>query len=146
MSSKKRRLVYSELAWQRGFSALKKFKIRKGHCRVPRFHLEGKFKLGQWVAVQRYSKDILAPKRKARLNALDFMWSRRDWLWETGFAALKTFKTREGHCLVPALHIERDLKLGYWVSSQRRRKNTMGKEHKQRLNRIGFVWQATKAE
>ena len=136
----KSRPLFSEQAWQRGFSALKEFKRREGHCRVPRFHLEGKFKLGQWVAVQRYSKDSLAAERTTRLNQLDFMWSRRDWLWERGFAALKAFKTREGHCLVPALHIERDLKLGYWVSTQRRKKNKMSNEHKQRLNKIGFVW------
>ena len=142
MPSKKQKL-YSERTWQRGFSALKKFKRREKHCRVPRHHLEGKFKLGQWVAVQRYSKDILAPKRKAWLNALGFIWNRNDWLWERGFAALKAFKTREGHCLVPALHVEGDLKLGYWVSTQRRKRNK-NKEHKQRLNRIGFVWKPTK--
>ena len=113
---------------------------------MPRFHLEGKFKLGQWVAVQRYTKDDLTAERRTRLNQLGFMWSRRDWFWERGFAALKAFKTREGHCLVPALHIEGDLKLGYWVSTQRRKKNLMNKERKQRLNKIGFVWQAKKAE
>ena len=143
MASKKQKLL-SERAWQRGFSALKKFKRRKGHCRVPRRYLEGNYKLGQWVAVQRYSKDTLTPKRKARLNALGFMWSRRDWFWEQGFAALKAFKTRKGHCHVHARHIERDLKLGYWVSTQRRNKNTMSKEHKRRLDRIGFIWQPTK--
>jgi hypothetical protein len=142
MLSKKQKL-YSEQAWQRGFAALKKFNRREGHCRVPRFHLEGKYKLGQWVAVQRYSKDSLAADRRTRLNQLGFMWSRRDWLWERGFAALKAFKAREGHCLVPALHTEGNLKLGYWVSTQRR-KNIMSSEHKQRLNRIGFVWQPTK--
>jgi hypothetical protein len=86
MASKKQKLFFDR-AWQRGFSALKKFKRRERHCRVPRLHLERKFKLGQWVAVQRYSKDTLAPKRKARLNALGFMWNRNDWLWEKGFAA-----------------------------------------------------------
>jgi hypothetical protein len=144
-SSSKKKRVYSEQAWQRGLSALKKFKARERHCRVPRFHLERKFKLGQWVAVQRYSKDILAPKRKARLNALGFVWSRRDWLWERGFAALKAFKAREGHCQIPASHIEGDLKLGYWVSTQRRKKNIMSKEHKQPLYKIGFVWRPKKA-
>ena len=103
--SKKQKLL-SEQAWQRGFSALKKFKRRKGHCRVPRPHLEGNYKLGQWVAVQRYSKDSLAAERRTRLNQLGFIWSRRDWLWERGFSALKVFKAREGHCHVPALHIE----------------------------------------
>jgi helicase associated protein len=139
MISKKAQLHF-EQAWQRGFSALKKFKRREGHCRVPRFHLERKFKLGQWVAVQRYSKDTVAPKRKARLNALGFTWNRNDWLWERGFAALKTFKAREGHCQAPALHIEGDLKLGSWVVTQRRKKNIMSKEHKRRLNKIGPAW------
>ena len=145
MISKKAQL-HSEQAWQREFSALKKFKRREGHCRVPRFDLEGNYKLGQWVEVQRYSKDVLAPKRKAKLNQLGFIWSRRDWLWERGFAALKTFKLREGHCQVPALHIEGDLKVGYWVNTQRRKKNIMSKEHKRRLNKIGFVWRLKLAE
>ena len=140
----KNRQFFSEQAWQRGFSALKEFKRREGHCRVPRHYLEGNYKLGQWVAVQRYGKDIIAAERKARLNELGFIWSRRDWLWEKGFAALEAFKSREGHCLVPALHIEEKHKLGYWVSTQRRKKNRMSNEHKQRLNKIGFVWQPRK--
>jgi hypothetical protein len=143
MLSKKQKLVF-EQAWQRGLAALKKFKRREEHCRVHRHHLEGRYKLGQWVAVQRYSKDSLTAERKARLNQLGFMWSRSDWLWEKGFAALKAFKSRERHCLVPALHIEGDLKLGNWVSTQRRKKNIMSKERKRRLNRIGFVWQPGK--
>jgi hypothetical protein len=130
----------------KGIFCAQKIKRREGHCRVPRFDLEGNYKLGQWVEVQRYSKDVLAPKRKAKLNQLGFIWSRRDWLWERGFAALKTFKLREGHCHVPALHIEGDLKLGYWVNTQRRKKNIMSKEHKRRLNEIGFVWRLKLAE
>ena len=136
----KNRKLFPETAWQRGLSALEEFKRREGHCRVPWDYLEGKYKLGQWVRVQRYNKDIIAAERKAMLNELGFMWSRPHWLWEIGFAALKAFKAREGHCRVPSSHIEGDLKLGYWVSTQRRKKNIMSKERKQRLNRIGFVW------
>ena len=132
--------LFSEQAWQRGLSALEEFKRREGHCRVPRFYLEGSYRLGQWVAVQRYSKNSLTAERKARLNELGFIWSRPDWLWEKGFATLKAFEAREGHCLVPALHIEGEHKLGYWVSTQRRKKNKMSDERKQRLNRIGFIW------
>ena len=58
------------------------------------------------------------------------------------FAALKTFKMREGHCRVHATHIEGDLKLGLWVSTQRRKKSTMSDERIQRLSDIGFVWKA----
>jgi len=34
-----------EIAWEKGFAALKHFKAREGHCRVPRGHQEGSFKL-----------------------------------------------------------------------------------------------------
>jgi hypothetical protein len=138
--------LFCERAWQRGFSALEEFKRREGHCRVPRHYPEGNYRLGQWVAVQRYNKDSIAAERKARLNELGFIWSRPDWLWEKGFAALKAFEAREAHCLVPALHIEGDLNLGHWVSTQRRKKNKMSDERKQRLNRIGFVWRARKSK
>ena len=34
---------------------------------------------------------------------------------EEGFGALKTFKAREGHCYVPAVHVEGDVNPGHWV-------------------------------
>ena len=55
---------------------------------------------------------------------------------------LKAFKAREGHCRVGASHIEGDFKLGFWVSTQRRKKNKMSDERKQRLDDTGFVWRA----
>jgi hypothetical protein len=136
----------AEQAWQRGFFSLKQFKAREGHCRVPRHHREGSYRLGQWAAVQRYCKDNIAAVRSASLNEIGFMWSRPDWLWEKGFASLKAFKAHEGHRLVPAKHIEGRHKLGYWVSTQRRKRNIMSKERKQRLKMIGFVWQLRKPE
>jgi hypothetical protein len=33
-----------------------------------------------------------------------------------------------------------DLKLGWWVATQRRNKTTMPPERRARLNKIGFVW------
>jgi len=34
--------------------ALSKFRRRESHCCPSRHHMEGNFKLGQWVSVQRY--------------------------------------------------------------------------------------------
>ena len=100
------------------------FKRREGHTLVSRDHIEKGFRLGQWVAVQRYfqHRRRMLPERERRLNAVGFVWSRRDWLWKRGFAALQKFKRREGHCLVHALHIEDDVHLGNWVTVQRRTK------------------------
>ena len=54
--------------------------------------------------------------------------------WEEGFAALTTFKAREGHCLVTSLHVEGTFKLGGWVGKQRMNRDTMSAERKQRLD------------
>jgi hypothetical protein len=95
----KRKLIKTQKdRWERGFAALSKFRRRKGHCCPPRYHLEGKYKLGQWVTAQRYLKDKLSVERKKRLDRIGFVWNWRDFVWERGFAALLKFKRREGHC------------------------------------------------
>jgi hypothetical protein len=60
--------------WERNFAALQKFRKREGHCLVGiRFKADG-LKLGQWVSVQRWTKDVLIPDRLKRLNSLGFVW------------------------------------------------------------------------
>ena len=63
--------------------------------------------------------------------------------WEEGFAALKLYQEREGHCRVRVAHKEGDHRLGGWVSRQRN-KTTLAPERLQRLDEIGFVWDARK--
>ena len=126
-------------SWEKAFSALRKFKSREGHCRVPMQHREGEIRLGLWVNYQRNRKEIIPPERKKRLDTISFEWSSlADASWEAGFAALEQFKEREGHCRVPREHTEGELKLGTWVSSQRQ--ITPSVERKKRLDDIGFVW------
>jgi hypothetical protein len=126
--------------WESGFAALSKFPAREGHCCPLQRHVEGKFKLGKWVSVQRYHKEFLLPKRKRRLNAIGFVWDWRDNRWEQNFAALLKFRRREGHCCVVTFHREGDLKLGHWVATQRRNKKRMSACRRARLNKLGFVW------
>jgi Helicase associated domain len=127
-------------AWEKGLAVLKQFKRREGHCLVPRHHIEGVYRLGQWVSVQRYYRDTITPLRRGRLNEIGFVWDTRDLRWEKGFAALKKFKVREKHCRVPYDHTENTVKLGWWVITQRRRKGRLLAERKKRLSKIGFVW------
>src|SRR5690348_12282786 len=55
------------------------------------------------------------------------------------FCGSINFKRREGHCCVPTFHKEGELKLGWWVATQRRNKKEMSADRKARLNKIGFV-------
>ena len=126
--------------WEKGFAALAKFRAREGHCLPSSRHVQGKFKLGIWVRIQRYYKENLSVERKRRLRALGFVWNWRDHLWDQGFVALLRFKRREGHCRVPIRHREGNLRLGSWVSVQRSKKNQMSAKRKARLKKIGFVW------
>jgi hypothetical protein len=91
--------------WERGFAALSKFRAREGHCHPSRHHVEGGFRLGQWVSVQRYRKDVMPAERKPRLDKIGFVWDWRDYLWEQNFSALKKFKRRKGHCCVPIIYV-----------------------------------------
>ncbi|MGC2076056.1 MAG: helicase associated domain-containing protein [Xanthobacteraceae bacterium] len=130
--------------WESGFAVLSKFRARKGHCCPLQRHVEGKFKLGKWASVQRYHKKLLPLERKRRLGAIGFVWDWRDNRWEQNFAALLKFNLREGHCCVPTFHREGDLKLGYWVATQRRNKKRMSAGRRARLNKLGFDWNVYK--
>jgi hypothetical protein len=55
--------------------------------------------------------------------------------------ALKV-QTTEGTLLRADLHRESDLKLGWWVATQRQNWKEMLAERRARLNKIGFVWNA----
>ena len=77
------------------------------------------------------------------MDAIGFVWAERAALWEDGFAALVRFKEREGHCRVPDNKARVDgLNLGSWVSRQRSNKDTLSPERRQRLDEIGFIWDA----
>ena len=131
--------------WARGFAALSKFRTREGHCCPSRYYIEDNFKLGQWVSVQRYRKDFLTVERKRLLRAIGFVWNAREQFWEQNFAALLKFKRREGHCRVPTYYRKGNLKLGWWVATQRRNRKEMSPERRARLDMLGFVWRGSRA-
>jgi superfamily II DNA or RNA helicase len=62
--------------------------------------------------------------------------------WDEWYGLLQTYKQREGHCRVPALHLEKDMKLGQWVSDQRKnhQKEMLSNQRINQLNEIGFTW------
>ena len=63
--------------WEKGFSHLKHFSDREGHCRVPQsYKTDEGYRLGQWVRVQRGNKQRMGSDRRQRLEALS------GWEWK----------------------------------------------------------------
>jgi Restriction endonuclease/Helicase associated domain/Type III restriction enzyme, res subunit len=72
-------LVWDTLAdqWEKGFSHLKKFVDREGHCRVPkRYKANDDYRLGSWIVNQKSTKDKMDPDRRQHLEALP------GWVWK----------------------------------------------------------------
>jgi len=128
--------------WESGFSCLVAYKRREGHCLVPGGHIEGNFKLGVWASSQRQKRESLSENRKRRLSSLGFEWNVADNRWEKGYSILVEFASRNGNCLVPSKHIQNGFKLGVWVGTQRTKKSKLSQEKINRLNNLGFVWDA----
>jgi hypothetical protein len=133
------------LKWERAISALKSFKEREGHCRVPKGRVEGGFKLGVWLNHQREHEADLALNRREQLNALGFIWDTHIDNFDEGIVVLEKFKARENHCLVPAAHFENKFRLGKWVQIQRNSRDIMPAERMHLLSAIGFVWDGSNA-
>ena len=129
-------------AWENNFDLLKRYKLREGHCLVNIKHIEASINIGHWVSNQRKKWDKLSDTRKLRLQGIGFVVNPLSNQWELGYIALKNFKKRVGHCIVPSRHIENGYKLGTWVGSQRINKEQITYERVNRLNELGFVWDA----
>jgi superfamily II DNA or RNA helicase len=132
-------------SWDEMFGRLLRFRDTNGHCRVTRTH--GDKKLAKWVGHQRNfaNKETLSNSRKRRLDEIGFDWDPQAADWEEGFRYLAMYKEREDHCRVPDVHEENGFRLGQWVRVQRSNRETMPALRLQRLDGIGFVWNALDA-
>jgi hypothetical protein len=130
--------------WEEGFTHLKQFSERMGHCRVSRGDKTGDgFRLGGWVSAQRSRKDTLNVDRRQRLEGLrGWSWNVRSARWEEGFSHLKRFSDLKGNCRVlVSYRTDEGFQLGVWVSKQRTNKHLGHFDRRQRLEALpGWVW------
>ena len=132
--------------WEFWFGLLENYKKEFGDCLVLADYItSSNFQLGNWVGTQRFTKTQLTPERIERLDALGFVWDAREHKWEEAFQELVAYKNEFSDCLVSGNYISPSgLKLGNWVSIQRlnNKQSEITAERMQRLNSIGFVWDA----
>jgi Helicase associated domain len=137
-----------QTSWEEGYSHLRAFAVREGHARVHSEHREGGFALGQWVLNQRgaHRRGKLTLEQVRRLEELpEWVWDAKHDGWNEYFTALQCYVAREGHARVPTGHIENDLRLGYWVSTQRtnERLGALDPKRKELLEALpGWMWNA----
>ena len=128
--------------WEEGYRHLEAFVSEHTHCKVPlRYQSADGYRLGIWVNKLRQKQDSMSAERKARLDALGFIWDRHEALWEEGFQHLQAFVKEHGHCIVPYGHVTADgYSLGQWVQVQRRQEDSISAGRKTRLDALGFIW------
>ena len=66
-----------EDGWEKGFTTLLSFKKIYGHVVVDQEYVFYRFRLGRWVANQRYRRDELSTERLAKLESLGFVWDAK---------------------------------------------------------------------
>ena len=105
-------------------------------------------RLGQWVNVQRRTKEGFSSERRTRLEAINgWTWNRRDAGWEEAFTRLQQYVEAEGHARVPRSYVTPDGdKLGQWVTVMRSRKERLSPDRQRRLEALpGWVWHSRDA-
>ena len=130
------------LSWDYWFGLLQRFHHQSGHCKILVNHEINGLKIGSWARQQRKARSKISHDRIKRLDSLGFSWDPLAEQWEESFAALRRFHAREGHFRVPANLKVDGLKLGAWASGQRQKKGQLSAEQIQRLDEIGFNWDA----
>lgn len=109
--------------------------------------------LGQWLHTQRTHRERLHPQQQRLLADLETpqapaqepVASRpRRPAFQEMLAAAAAFHSREGHLEVPQRYTEQTeegpVRLGQWISNQRRRHATLPPEHAAALDALGMRW------
>jgi hypothetical protein len=134
----------SVAAWEEGFDHLTAYVHAENHTHVPSTHRTADgYRLGQWVGVQRTTKERLSVDRRERLEAVDgWVWDTNAVAWEKGFHHLIAYVQAEGHARVQSTHRTAEgFRVGQWVREQRRNQDRLSPDRRERLEGLdGWVW------
>ena len=142
--------------WEEGFQLLSEYCRNTGHAIVPTKYITPMgYNLGQWVTSQRIKIKTISEDRRLRLEALpSWSWDPIGDLWEQRFLDLINYVKNNGDSNIPTNFLTgSDLRLGQWVATQRRNRNTISEKCRLRLealpnwtwNNIDYRWEVAYA-
>lgn len=131
--------------WARGLAALRAFRDRTGHARVPKQHVEAGMRLDEWINSRRGDRrrGALDADRVAALDELGLVWEPHEAHWERGLAAARQFHAEHGHLRPPAEYgADGGLKLKTWLDNKRSayRAGKLDADKVSALEALGIEW------
>lgn len=123
--------------WKYMYGLLLGYIEKHGNSRVPYEFNIGNILLGRWVSRQRLGKNNLSNDKIKLFDALpEWTWNILEDQWNKNFEYLKKFVQLKGHARVPAREIFENVKLGTWVSDQRKARKKLSLERIQLLENL----------
>ncbi len=136
--------------WEEKYKLAAEYYKKQEHLKIPRdFQVDG-VKLGIWISEQRvqYKKGNLSKDRVDKLNAIGMVWNpkiggrKNNDKWNKKYKLAAEYYKKQGHLRIPRDFQVDGVKLGIWISEQRKKynKGTLSKDRIDKLNAIGMAW------
>ena len=125
-------------SWDIGFQHLSQYKEEYGHVNVPKRKVYKGYNLGTWCQRQRseFVKGILHKNRTKKLREIGFEFDVREGEWNRRYEQYARHIQQTGSPeIARRVEFEGD-KLGMWVDTQRRNKNKLSPERRNKLKRL----------
>ncbi|MCD8154550.1 MAG: Helicase associated domain protein [Clostridiales bacterium] len=146
----------TDLAWEKNYTAAKRYRETHGHLLVPaEYETEDGVCLGSWIGSLRSwekagaRQKYLTPERIRMLDDLGMVWDVSDYYWERNYAAAARYYGEHHHLNVPRTYVTEDgIRLGSWLYRIYSLRKGIGKgvpptrEQIRRLDAIGMDWSA----
>ncbi len=152
--------IFAEARWDTGYKALKKYYEEHGDTIVPyNYKLENGYELGRWTKHQREKnrEGKLTKEEIKSLEELDMAWGdmnhvKAELFWNEMYDEAQRYYEMNGDLKVPCRYItEKGLKLGQWISQQRRiyrgeLKHSIQytEDRIKKMEKIGMYWLETR--
>ena len=110
-----------DAAWDKSYQAACRYKAELGNLDIPvAYKTQDGLALGRWIRRQKTAK--LTEERKAKLEAIGFVWEKAD-PWMEKFKLVKAYYDQHGNTSMPADYVAEDVWLRRWLTEQIARLN-----------------------